>query len=158
MPNPPTAKPRARAASSDTSRPLYTIAVIAALIALIVGVSAGVSMLQTPHALSRSGPAPQWVTPDEVRATTRDGMIVKVRVALGAPDASARSAVERRMQQIGMVLELSVGALSRGELIGANGIARLATEMRNRVNTYLQSEGIDPLRSVVIQDLWYTQR
>ena len=158
MPKKPTARLRAKAVSPHTSRPLYTIAGITALIAVIVGVSAGVSTLQTPHVLARSGPAPQWVTPGEVRATTRDGTIVKVRVALGAPDASSRSAVERRMQQIELVLELSVGAQSRGELIDADGIARLATDMRRRVNAYLRSEGIDPLRSVAIQDLWYTQR
>ena len=158
MPKKPIAKPRASAASTDTSRSLYTIAVITALIGVIVGVCAGVSTLQTPHALVRSGPAPQWVTPGEVRATTRDGTIVKVRVALGAPDASSRSAVERRMEQVGLVLELSVGAQSRGELIAADGIAHLATDMKQRVNAYLRSEGIDPLRSVAIEDLWYTQR
>jgi hypothetical protein len=102
-------------------------------------------------------PLPEWVTPGEIRASTRDGMLVKVRVALDAADASNRMAVQRRMGQLSLVLETSIGAQGRDELKGPRGMARLADNMRLRANAYLTAEGLQPLASVAIQDLWYAE-
>ena len=114
--------------------------------------------IHTRSMFSGSQSKPQWVTPGEVRATTRDGTLVRLRVALDAPDSSTRSALESRLQQVGLLLEVSVAALSRSDLAGAEGLARLAHEMLQRLNAYLASEGVAPLKSVAIQDLWYTTR
>jgi flagellar basal body-associated protein FliL len=159
MPKKPTSATRATPATSDTARSLYAVAVITALIGVLVGTAATVAWVERTGARSSaSQPAPQWVTPSEVRATTRDGTIVKARVALDAVNASNRSAVERRMQQVGLVLELSIGSHSRHELVAPDGISRLAADMLQRLNDYLVAQGADPLRSVAIQDLWYTTR
>ncbi|TMH26925.1 MAG: flagellar basal body-associated FliL family protein [Betaproteobacteria bacterium] len=157
----PGSKTKARTATSAASvaRPLVTIAVIGAVIGVLVVVAAGVSSVVNPRSMfSGSQSKPQWVTPGEVRATTRDGTLVRLRVALDAPDSSTRSALESRLQQVGLLLEVSVAALSRSDLAGAEGLARLAHEMLQRLNAYLASEGVAPLKSVAIQDLWYTTR
>ena len=56
-----------------------------------------------------------------------------------------------------LLLEISIAALSTAELAGSGGIERLSREMLRRVNEYLATEGVPPLRAVAIQDLWYTR-
>ena len=107
---------------------------------------------------STSGrPLPEWVLPGELRATTRDGMLVKLRVALDATDASNRTAVEIRMHQVSLLLELSIGRHGRDELKAPQGMARLADDMRTRLNAYLEAEGLKPVASVAIQHFWHTE-
>ena len=120
-----------------------------------IGIAAGARWLDLSAGRSAAGKVlPQWVDPGEVRATTRDGTLVKLRVALDAPD---KSGVERRLREVGLLLEVSVGARDRARLAGLDGIADLAGDMQSRVNQFLEASGVEPLRSVVIQDLWYTQ-
>lgn len=156
MPLKPAAAPRAP--RSDGRRILAILAVIAAVIAVPVGIVSGISWLDLQSGWSGAGrPLPKWVTSGEVRATTRDGTLVKLRVAFDAGSSSTRSAVQRRMRELGLLLELSIGAHSTPELAGAAGIARLSQDMLRRVNDYLGREGVEPVRSVAIQDLWYTR-
>jgi len=158
MKSKPVSRPRRAPPRADAARPLATIAVIAGVIGVLVAVTAGVAWV-SPHSMYASArPAPLWVTPGEVRATTRDGTLVKLRVSFDARDASTRSALESRLQQVNLLLEVSIGALSHRELIGAQGIVRVAREVLERLNAYLASEGLAPLKSVAIQDLWYTHR
>jgi hypothetical protein len=148
------AKPRSRA-KSDT-HPLLATTVISVALLVPLAIAAGAKWLDLSPERARDGkPVPRWIDPGEVRATTRDGTIVKLRVELDAPD---RSGVESRLSDVGLLLEVSIGALERSQLVGADGIAALANDMRVRINAFLEASGVAPLRSVVIQDLWYTQR
>ena len=151
-PSPPAASELARRQRAATGAAV-------ALLLLPVLVVLGLNALGAfDPATSNGKPAPQWVTPGEVRATTRDGTVVKVRVAFDADGASNKSEVENRLYQIGLVLETSVGAQQRDGITGAGGIERLAADMLQRVNSYLEAEGVAPIHSVAIQELWYTKR
>jgi flagellar basal body-associated protein FliL len=142
----------------DTSRALLDVLVIAALIAVPMAIVAGINWLDLNDSWSGAGrPLPKWVTAGEVRATTRDGTLVKLRVALDVGDSSTRSAVERRLREVGLLLELSIAAQSSAELAGDQGIARLSRDMQRRIDDYLATEGVGPLKGVAIQDLWYTR-
>jgi hypothetical protein len=156
MPPPrPNAAPRPR---SDIRRVAAVLAVIATLIAVPAGIVGGIDWLDLSSGWSGAGrPLPQWVTSGEVRATTRDGTLVKLRVAFDAGSSSTRSAVQRRMRDVGLLLEVSIGAHSTPELAGAPGITRLSQDMLRRVNDFLGSEGVAPVKSVAIQDFWFTR-
>src|SRR5947207_15289585 len=97
------AKPAAPPAPGDTRRVLLIVLAIALAIAIPVGIVGGVEWLDLPTAWSGAGrPLPKWVTAGEVRATTRDGTLVKLRVAfdVGTSSRSARSE-ERRVGKDG---------------------------------------------------------
>ena len=139
-------------------RVLWVLLAIALIIAIPVGIAGGISWLDWAGSWSGAGrPQPKWVTAGEVRATTRDGTLVKVRVAFDVGSSSTRAAVERHLRDVGLLLEVSVGAQSTEDLTGAHGIERLSRDMLERVNAYLATEGVEPLKSVAIQDFWYTR-
>ena len=149
--------PRARA-SSDTRRVLLIVAGIAIVIAVPTVIVGGIDWLDFPASWSGAGkPLPKWLTSGEVRATTRDGTLVKLRVAFDVGDSATRSTVQHHMREVTLLLEISIAALSTGELAGSGGIERLSREMLRRVNEYLATEGVPPLRALAIQDLWYTR-
>ena len=142
------------ASSSSTKRSLaLVVGVLAALLALPLGVALGAAWIDMFGPTPSGRAAPQWVMPGTVRATTNDGTAVKARVALDVGTSSARDAVQRRMQQVSLVLEVSVGSHRRRELSGSQGIQNLADDMLERLNDYLGQEGVTPIRSVAIQDL-----
>ena len=92
-----------------------------------------------------------------MRATTRDGTLVKTRVAFDAGDASTQSAVQRRLREVTLLLELSIGSVSTPDLAAPRGIERLSRDMLKRVNAYLATAGVAPMKAVAIQDVWYTR-
>lgn len=127
--------------------------VIALLIALPVGVSVGMSWVDLPWSNSDARAVPEWVTLPQLRVTTIDGAVVKARVALDVESASARTAIQRSTQQVGLLLEVSVASRSKEQVRSAEGIAQLSQDMRRRLNRYLESEGADVVKAVAIQDL-----
>ena len=102
-------------------------------------------------------PLPQWITPGEVRSTTSDGAIMKLRVSMDAATWSNRQAIEHRMMPITQVLKVSAGARRADDLVGAEGIERLSNDLLVSVNAYLDAEGLKPLNGLAVQDLWYTR-
>jgi flagellar basal body-associated protein FliL len=102
-------------------------------------------------------PLPQWITPGEVRSTTSDGAIMKLRVSLDAATWSNRQAIEHRMMPITQVLRVSAGARRADELVGAKGVEQLSKDLLVSVNAYLDAEGLKPLNGLAVQDLWYTR-
>lgn len=140
---------------ADTRRSVFIVAVLTALVAVPVGVSLGMKWVDMPWSEpSRAQPAPDWVALPLVRATTADGTVVKARVALDVPTRSARSAIERNVQQVGLVLEVSLAQQTRAQIGSAAGIPRLADDMRERLNAYLGGSAEAPaVKSVAIQDL-----
>lgn len=134
---------------------LFLIAsAITAVIALPMGVAVGMSWVDIPWTQRPDAPpTPDWVTLPQLRATTQDGSFVKARVALDVDGASARNTIQRRTQQVGLVLEVAVAGRTRDQIRTPAGMKRLSTDMRDRLNEYLESEGDKVVRSVAIQDL-----
>ncbi len=130
-------------------------AVVAALICVPVGVSLGMSWIELPWSEPEPTRAvPEWVALPQVRATTIDGTVVKARVALDVPSSSAKSSIQRNVQQVGLVLEVSIAQQTREQIGSPQGIPSLAEDMRDRLNAYLGSEEPEPaVRAVAIQDL-----
>jgi hypothetical protein len=144
--------------SSDTRRLVLIVATIAAVVAVPSAIVGGIDWLDLSGSwFGTSRPQPKWLTSGDVKATTSDGTLVKLRVAFDVPDGATRSVLQRQLREVTLVLELSIGALTTAELAGASGIERLSREMLRRVNDYLRAQGVSPLRSVAIQDLWYTR-
>ena len=134
---------------------LFLIAsAITAVVALPMGVAVGMSWVDIPwSARPDAPPTPDWLALPQVRATTLDGVFVKARIALDVEGTSARSTIQRRTQQVGLVLEVAVANHTREQIRAPGGMRRLSTDMRTRLNEYLESEGDRVVRSVAIQDL-----
>lgn len=145
----------AAASGADTRRTLLVVAVVTALISVPVGVSVGMSWVDMPWSeAARTQAAPDWVALPAVRATTSDGTVVKARVALDVPGSSAKSAIQRNVQQVGLLLEVSIAQQSRAQIGSPEGITHLASDMRERLNAYLDGDADEPaVKSVAIQDL-----
>jgi flagellar basal body-associated protein FliL len=134
---------------------LFVIAAsVSAFVAVPVGISVGMSWVDLPWSDPvESRAAPDWVPMPQVRATTIDGSVVKARVALDVEGSAARNAIQRRTQQVGLVLEVAVSSHTRDEIRSTRGIERLSVDMRDRLNAFLESEGPSVVRAVAIQDL-----
>jgi len=159
MPPPqrPTSSPVA-ATNGSTRRNFASLLFVGTLVGVPAAVIFGGSWFDIPRAVpGDKRPLPEWVNPGEVRANTRDGTLVKLRVSLDAGTSRNKSAVERHLREVAQVLEVSVGERHTSDLFGAKGIQRLASDMLTRVNAYLDAEGIGRLNAVAIQDLWYTR-
>ena len=102
--------------------------------------------------------APSWVQSETVRATTSDGTSVVARVAIDARSAGTRSALEQERQQVSLMLQNSVASHPHQAVLGARGIQRLSSDMRDRLNEFLASRQVEPVRDVIVQDLLVKQR
>ena len=153
--SPVRADPPPPAGGVDVRRTLLVVAAVTALISVPVGISVGMSWVDMPWSdAARSRAVPDWVSLPTLRATTSDGTVVKARVALDVADGSAKSTIQRNLQQIGLLLEVSIAQQTRAQIGSAQGIPRLAQDMRDRLNAYLEADADEPLvRSVAIQDL-----
>ncbi|MFT3953900.1 MAG: hypothetical protein QM722_05745 [Piscinibacter sp.] len=142
-------------AGTDNRRNTIVVAILAALVALPVGVSVGMSWVDLPW--NEPPPAkamPDWVSLPQVRATTVDGTVVKARVALDVQDSDAKAQIQRNVQQVGLLLEVSIAQQTREQIGSPEGIPRLAEDMRDRLNAYLGDDSEDAaVKSVAIQDL-----
>ena len=156
---PPPQRPAPYVAPVAHSRRAFTALLFGgAIVGVPAAIIVGGSWFEIPRAVpGDTRPLPEWVNPGDVRANTRDGTLVKVRVALDAGTSRNKSAVERHLREVGQVLEVSVGERKTSDLYGSQGIRRLANDMLVRVNNYLDAEGIGHLNAVAIQDLWYTR-
>jgi flagellar basal body-associated protein FliL len=97
-------------------------------------------------------PKPLWVVPEIIRATTTDGTPVKTKVAIDVTSDSAKFSIERKLNQVGLVLQTSLGSKSRQELTGPKGLQLLSQDMLQKLNAYLTQEDIEPAKAVAIQD------
>jgi hypothetical protein len=155
---PPSRASRAPAAPSNASRALVGLLFIAALIGVPASVMLGSAWFEMPRAVpGDKRPLPQWVSPGELRTSTRDGTLVKLRVALDAGSSSNKSAVEQNLREVTQVLQVSVGARHTRDLLGTSGVQRLAGDMLAAANGYLEAKGLARLNGVAIQDLWYAR-
>jgi flagellar basal body-associated protein FliL len=133
----------------------YVLAFVIALIGVPAAVALGISWVDGSAHGERA--APSWVQSESVRATTSDGTSVQARVAIDAGNADTRSALEQERQQVSLMLQNSVASHPHQAVMGASGIRRLSGDMRDRLNEFLASRQIEPVRDVVIQDLLVKQ-
>ena len=151
---PSTRSPSARPASGHLRRTLAGLLFLGATIGGLYAVVGSGSWFDIPRAVpGDTRPLPQWVTPGEVRANTRDGSLVRVRVALDAAKSMNKSALQHRLTDISRLIAVSVGEHETDDLLGAQGLRRLAADMLARINAYLDAEDLTRLNSVAIQDL-----
>ena len=141
----------------DTRRDLIVVAAIAAIVGVPAGIAGGLRWVETAGAEPDSPAEPEWITPDALRAMTQDGTLVKARVALEAGGDGDLAALRFRLREINQILNVSVLAHTREEISGADGLARLSGDMLTRVNRFLESEGVAPLRSIAITELMMTR-
>ena len=97
-------------------------------------------------------PTPVWVSPGILRGTTADGLAVKASVMIDAANSSTKMALERKLSQVGLVLQTSLGSKTQQELTGSKGLLTLSDDMLKRLNLYLRQQDTAPARAVVIQD------
>lgn len=158
MSPPPRTTPAADVSKGNTRRNFASLVFMGTLVGVPAAVIFGGSWFDIPRAVpGDKRPLPEWVNPGEVRANTRDGTLVKVRVSLDAGTSRNKSAIERHLREVAQVLEVSVGERNTTDLFGANGIQRLSSDMLARVNAYLDAEDLGRLNAVAIRDLWYTR-
>ena len=145
--------------SRDIRRIGLVLLAIGAIVLLPAGIFAGVRWLDYNGGWSGSGGRMQarWLTSGDLRATTTDGTLVKLRVAFEARDQSTVSALQQRLRDVGLLLELVIAEHRHDEVVGSQGIQRLSQAMLARVNAYLAIEHVEPVRAVMIQDIWYTR-
>ena len=144
--------------TSNWGRSFVVLLFVAALVGVPLLVIYGSSWFGMVRAVPGDDrPLPQWITPGEVRSTTRDGAIVKMRVSMDAATWSNRQAIEHRLMPITQVLQVSAGARRADDLVGSEGVERLSKDLLVSVNAYLDAEGLQPLNALAVQDLWYTR-
>jgi flagellar basal body-associated protein FliL len=137
----------------DNRRLLLIALMVVVAFCVPIGLAVGMSWVDLPWSSNPSRPVPDWVGLPQVRATTADGTVVKVRVALDVPSAFSKNAIQRNTQQLGLLLEVSVASHTRAQLGSPQGIRHLSADMRTRLNDYLGASGDDAVRSVAVQDL-----
>lgn len=134
------------------ARNAWLVAFFVTLAAVPVVLALALTWLQYSQPSAGKVPEPMWVNPGTIRATTTDGVPVKTKVAIDMAESFAKSAVERRLGQVGLVLQTSLASKSRDELTGSAGLKGLSQDMLSRLNDYLGKEEIPPARTVTIQD------
>ncbi len=141
-------------ASIDARRLWLIGAGLAALLLVPLGIAASLAWVELPWNDAPSRAAPEWVALPQLRATTSDGTVVRARVALDVPGTMLKAQIQRNVQQVGLLLELSVAARTRAELGAPDGLRALSDDMRERLNAYLGvGEGERGVNAVAIQDL-----
>lgn len=135
------------------ARNSWLLAFFIALAAVPVIVAAALAWLEYKAPSVVKAPEPMWVNPGTIRATTTDGQPVRSKVAIDMAESFAKSSVERRLHQVGLLLQTSLASKSRQELAGREGLEDLSEDMLERLNDYLGKEDIPPARHVAIQEL-----
>lgn len=129
------------------------VAVVLVLAGLLWAKAVGASWLEAADSPRIDGNAPHWMKPEVVRATTEDGAVVKARVVVDAPEADTRAWIGRRSQQVNLLMQISVAEHDHSQGSGSERVQRLAEDMQERLNVYLEKHQVPPVRELVIQDL-----
>jgi len=82
---------------------------------------------------------------------------MKVRVSMDAGSWSNRQAMQHRLMPITELLQATAGMRKADDLVGSAGVEKLGHDLFASVNKYLASEGLKPIASLAVQDLWYTR-
>jgi flagellar basal body-associated protein FliL len=144
--------------TSNLGRGFVVLLFVAALVGVPLLVVYGSSWFGIERAVPGDDrPLPQWFTPGELRSTTRDGAIMKVRVSMDAGSWSNRQAMQHRLMPITELLQATAGMRKADDLVGSAGVEKLGHDLFASVNKYLASEGLKPIASLAVQDLWYTR-
>ncbi len=140
--------------NQERRRLRFVVAGILGLIVLPIVLSLILSNVDLSGSDTPKLAKPEWVSLPQLRVTTADGSGVKARVALDVQDSAAKLAIQTRVQQVTLLLEVTVAAQGREKIQSPQGLQQLPIALRDRLNGYLAAEGMEPaVRSVAIQDL-----
>ncbi len=156
----PVAAPSQLKASQGNSDRLMGACVLAFVIALLglpTAVALGTSWVEIAGSTHAARQAPSWVQSESVRATTSDGTAVLARVAIDAGNAATRNTLEQEWLQVALLLQNSVASHPHQEVVGTSGFRLLSADMRDRLNGFLASRRVEPVRDVIVQDLVVNQ-
>lgn len=144
--------------SSDRLLPIAVVAAVVVLVGLPAALATGARWVDWADSTSGTEQAPpSWVTAEPVRATSSSGEVIKARVALDAPAPETRSLIQSQPQQVALLLQISVAEHDPGDAEGSERVQQLAAHIETRVNAYLVSHKVPPVREAVIQDLVITK-
>ena len=135
----------------------YVLAFVVALIGVPAAVALGMSWVDASGSTHAAQPAPSRVQSESVRATTSDGSSVLARVVIDAGNAATRNSLEQERLQVALLPQSSVGSHPHQTLAGASGMRRLSADMRDRLNGFLASRRVGPVRDVIVQELLVSQ-
>lgn len=133
------AVPSSRPASSSSDRGV-ALWILGGL--LLVGLLAWAGSSVVGRFLDEGRPAPVWVDIKPVQAQMADGRMVSVKVnlRLGADDSA--SELDAYKPVIGTLIQASARRYTREALASPAGMQRLAAEIRDSVNDYLDQHGL----------------
>ncbi len=139
--------------TSDRLLPVAAVVAVVVLVGLPAALATGARWVDGSDSTSGGEQAaPSWVSTEPVRATTGSGEVIKARVALDAPAAETRSLIQGQPQQVALLLQISVAEHDPAGAEGSERVQQLAAHIETRLNAYLASHKVPPVREAVIQD------
>ena len=147
------ASPRPVSQESDGTWLVGLAAIAILVVGLLMAKAAGASWLSWEDSSAGGLDAPHWLTTDTVRATAADGAVVKAKVVLDAPDHATRTLLGRQAGQVQLLMQVSVAEHDGAGATGGERVQRLAEDIHERLNDFLEAQRVPPVRDVVIQDL-----
>jgi flagellar basal body-associated protein FliL len=157
---PPPPKPAASAGrpASDRYLPGIVFVAVLVLIGLPAALATGASWVDwSDKPTAEQAATPHWLPTETVRATSGDGEVIKAKVALDVPDSDTRSWIKSRPQQVALVMQIAVAEHEHGNTEGSARVQRLSADLHERLNDYLESHQVPPVRDLIIQDLVITK-
>ncbi len=130
-----------------------TAAIVALLVAMALCAEVATRWMSSTDTKTSDDAAPRWVTPSKTKATTRDGIATTARVAIDAGGREQQEALNSHLNQLSLILQISIAAQDRAALSGPQGVENLAQAMRSRINDYLDQQNLQPVREVAVEDL-----
>jgi flagellar basal body-associated protein FliL len=131
--------------------------------ALALGVSLGALLMiaaiwawargNTAPALTER-PVPAWLGVNRVIAQLTDGRMLKVRVDLQLQDQDALSSLTPHQEAFRAMVEEISSEMSHDELLGAEGMSKLAGHIRSASNSYLAEQQIPHRVKDVMFEEW----
>lgn len=144
--------------ANDRLVPIYLLVIVALAIGLTSGLAIGMSSFNFDPWMPSSRPAPSYIESGAVRATTSEGTTVTARVAIDVRNPDTRAVLEKERDQVALMLQNGVGAQPYESILGASGVAQISSNMRTRLNQFLESRQVEPIHHVMIQDLLIKKR
>ncbi len=151
--SPRSVAPGTNSGAADRLLPAWAAGTLLLLVGLISGAALATTWRAEPSAWVNPRSTPHWLPAESVRATSRDGDIVRARVALDAPDPDTRAWIRSHAGQLELLLQVGVSQFQDDGVGGAQRVQRLGTDIRTHVNTFLSAHHVPPVRDVMIEDL-----
>jgi flagellar basal body-associated protein FliL len=122
--------------------------------ALLLGLGAWAYTSFGAHSSEPSRPVPAWLTISKVMAQMSDGRMVKIKVDLRVQDKDAVGTLKPQTAAFTALIEEVGGHMSREDLQGSEGMARLGSAIQTALNDYLQEQRVpERVKGVAFEEL-----